>query len=132
MHWSFSLRRPFRPLQLAGSVAGLAVLTACASVPPPKEQLAVTQTELRDAQNAGAATSASIELERARAKVEEARAAMKDDDNARAQRLLEEAEVDARRAAAKARADRADKTLAELRESIRALEQEAARQPAVR
>lgn len=129
---SSSIRRTIRPIQVSVCAAGLALLGACASVPPPKEQLAVTQTELQDAQSAGAATTASVELERARAKINEAQAAMKDDDNARAQRLLEEAEVDARRAAAKARADRADKALAELRESIRALEQEAARQPAVR
>ena len=108
------------------------VLAACASVPPPKEQLAVTETELRNAPSARAAPSASVELERARAKLEQARAAMKAEDNARAQRLLAEAEVDARRAAARANADRADKALAELRESIRALEQEASRPPAAR
>ena len=132
MHRSFTIRRTMRSVQLAGLAAGAALLAACASVPPPKEQLAVTQSELREAQSAGAATAASVELARARAKVEAAQAAMKDDDNLRARRLLEEASVDARRAAAKARADRADQALAELRESIRALEQEAARQPAAR
>ncbi len=132
MHWNFSNRRAIRSVGLAGLAASTALLAACASVPPPKEQLAVTETEFRNAQSTGAATTASVELERARAKISEARAAIKDEDNARARRLLEEAEVDARRAAAKANADRADKALAELRESIRALEQEAARPPAAR
>lgn len=132
MHRKLSVRRAIRPTRLACWGAGVALLASCASVPPPRDQLAVTQLELREAENVGAADVASAELARARDKLEAARAAMKDEDNLRAQRLLEEASVDARRAAAKTRADRADRAMAELRESIRALEQEAARPPAAR
>jgi hypothetical protein len=127
---SIFLPRASGRARLVLCLLAVGALAACASVPPPKQELAVAQSALRDAENAGASTAASLELARARDKLSKAEAAMKADDNELARRLLAEAEVDARRAAARAQAARSEKTLAELRESIRALQEEAARRPA--
>jgi hypothetical protein len=87
--------------------------TACASDPPPYEQLAVSKMAIEDAINAGAADDAADQLASARNKLAKARALAADDEQAAARRLAEEAEADARLAATRARAARAQRELSE-------------------
>jgi hypothetical protein len=117
----------------APALVGCAVLTlaACATVPPPKEQLAVAEAAVEEARRAGGTEAAPVEMSQAQEKLTAARAAVRSEDNARARRLAEQAEVDAQRAAAKARAARADRALTELRESERVLSEELNRQTVV-
>ena len=117
----------------APALVGCAVLTlaACATVPPPKEQLAVAEAAVEEARRAGGTEAAPVEMSQAQEKLTAARAAVRSEDNARARRLAEQAEVDAQRAAAKARAARADRALTELRESNRVLSEELNRQTVV-
>jgi Domain of unknown function (DUF4398) len=105
------------------------LLAACASVPPPTEQMAVSRARLEDAQAAGAPTLASVSFNDAQRKLDAARAAMSAGDNRDARRLAEEAEVDAQLAAERARAAKADRAYAEVERSIEALRDELARRP---
>jgi len=110
--------------------AGLAcLLGACASVPPPTEQIAVSQARIEDAQSAGAPALASVTYNEAQDKLDAARSAMASGDNLRARRLAQEAEVDARLAAERARASKTDQAYAEVQRSIEALRDELARRP---
>jgi hypothetical protein len=93
----------------------------CAFVSPPTEQMAVSRTAVEDAQRADAIEYAPVELRDAQAKLSKATEAMARDDNARARRLAEEAEVDARLAENKARTANARATAAELQEGLRLL-----------
>ncbi len=107
------------------TVAGIAlVLSACASVPPPTEQLAVSRTAIEEAQTAGAGKHAPVELASAREKLEQARRAVQDEQNERARMLAEQAEADAKLAAMRARSAQSQETIAALQESIRTLRNE--------
>jgi hypothetical protein len=108
---------------------GVAWLGGCASVPAPTEQMAVSRAAVQEAVSAGGTELAPVEMRAAQDKLVRAAAAMAGDDNVLAARLAEEAEVDARLAAARARSEKAQRAVAELRESIRALQQEIGRRP---
>ncbi|MGE5493489.1 MAG: DUF4398 domain-containing protein [Actinomycetota bacterium] len=97
------------------------LLAGCASPPRPDAQFAVSRSAIDDALGAGAAQSAPLELQHAREKMARADAAVDAKDFEDARRLAEEAEVDARLAAAKARTARAQLAVAEIQKSIRAL-----------
>ena len=103
----------------------LAVLTACSSTPPPTEQMAVTRTTVnRVAAAPSVATSAPVELQMARDKYMQAERAMATEDYVTARRLAAEAEVDARVAETRADASRNAANLAQVQDSIRALQEE--------
>lgn len=120
--------RGLKPGMLAAAVLGLG---ACASAPPPPtEQLAVTRAAIEEAQTAGATERAPVEMQAARRKLDESRRAVVEDDNARARRLAEQAEADARLAAAKARSSRSQEAVAALQASIRTMRDELARDAA--
>jgi hypothetical protein len=104
-------------------LAALTLLTACASVPPPREELAVSKAAVERASSA-AATEAPVELAMARDKLERANLAMKKKDYVDAKRLAEQAEADANLAEAKARSMRAAGALHEVRDGIRMLRDE--------
>lgn len=106
---------------IAGAVFSLA---GCASVPPPKEQLAVSKAAVENASTADSTEFAPVELRAAREKLSEAERAMADKDYARARRLAEEAEVDARLAQTKASSAKAEKAVAEAQEANRVLREE--------
>ncbi|HVO90767.1 MAG TPA: DUF4398 domain-containing protein, partial [Casimicrobiaceae bacterium] len=91
---------------LACATAG--ALAACATVPPPTEQMAVSQAAIGDAQNAQAPALAPVTYHDAQANLEAARAAMASGKNLQARRFAEEAEADARLAATQARAVKAE------------------------
>lgn len=112
---------------LLSAMAAL-TLSACSSVPPPREQMAVADVALRKAEEAEAATHAPAPLRQARDKLEGARAAMQAEDYEDARRLAEQAAVDAELAEAEARSQVAQQNVAELRESIELLRREVEQQ----
>ena len=118
MRWS--------PVIRAVGALAACLVTACASVPAPTEQMAVSRATIEEAQRAGAPSLASVAFNDAQQKLQAARAAMDAGDNLRAARLAQEAEVDAQVAAAHARATKAEQAHAEVQRSIDALRQELA------
>ncbi len=90
-------------------------------MPPPSEQLAVARTAYEDAIEAGAAEYATQELAAANAKLARARGLNGQKEYAEARRMAEQAEVDARLAAIKARSVRAGRELAHAEENLRAV-----------
>jgi hypothetical protein len=104
-----------------GALLGLA---ACASVPPPTEQMAVARTTVSQAQSATATQHAPLELRTAQQKLEQAEAAMQRQENLKAKQLAEEAEVDAKLAWTKTETAKAKQAVAELEEGIRVLREE--------
>ena len=100
-----------------------ALLAACRSVPVPSEQLGAARAAYEDAIQAGAAEYAPHELAAANAKLDRARGLNAQKDYAEARRMAEQAEVDARLAASKARGVRAGRELGHAEESLRAISQ---------
>lgn len=106
----------------------LVSLMGCRSAGPvPSTQMAQARTAIEQAREAGAQEYAGMELRRAQQKLEEAEAALARKRHVRARRLAEQAAVDAELAAARARTQKTEQAVAELQESIRALQREAAR-----
>jgi hypothetical protein len=108
------------------AVASFAFLSACASTPPPHEQLAVGQAAVERA-NGPAATEAPAELASARDKIARANLAFAGKDYTLARQLSEQAEADATLAEAQARSSRSQRALTEVREGIRQLREEMGR-----
>jgi hypothetical protein len=108
----------------AGLVVGVA---ACASDPAPEAELAAAEVAVDQAEQANAPAQASGPYELARDKLERARDATADGENAEARRLAEQALVDAQLAEAEARSEVARQNAAELRASIETLQDELAR-----
>ncbi len=113
---------PFGVLLVVGSAA-------CSTPPVPREQMAVSRQAIDDAQSAGAARHAPVELAAARDKFEAAQRAANDEQNVQARMLAEQAEADAALAAARARSTQSKQAVAEVRESIRTLRDELDRRP---
>jgi len=105
---------------------GAALLLAGCAVTPaaPTAQLAASRTALDQARQAGAPQSAAIEYSTARDKLARAEAAFEAQDYTAAIRLSREAEVDAQLAQARAQSTRSQHALAELEQSVRALQAE--------
>lgn len=82
---------------------------ACASTPPPTEQMAVANAAVTHAVNAGAQEAAPGDMRTARDKLERARQAMSNKEHDQARSLAQQAQVDAQLAEAKAHADKARK-----------------------
>ena len=80
--------------------------TSRESVAPVAPQISAAQDAAAEAEQAGAATGAALELREARQKIERAQQALDAGDDERALRLAEQAEVDAELAEARARAAR--------------------------
>jgi len=114
-----------RPTMLAGAVTAAVLLAACSSLPPPVEQMAVSRTTVERVSSApNAVDAAPVELSQAREKLARAERAMNDKDYVAARRLGAEAEADARVAESRASAMRGERALKEIRDSIRALQDE--------
>jgi hypothetical protein len=111
---------------LAAAASSLALLGACASTPPPIEQLAVGKAAVEKA-SGPAAAEAPVELAAARDKINRANIAYANKDYTQARQLAEQAEADATLAEAQARSVRSTSALNEVRESIRQLREEMAR-----
>jgi hypothetical protein len=99
------------------------LLCACASKPPPNEELAVGRAAVERA-TGPAAADAPTTLASAREKLDRANAAYANKEYDRARQLASEATADADLAEAQARSVRSEKALNEVREGIRQLRSE--------
>lgn len=116
---------PSAPLRTAAAALALGTLAACSSTPAPTEQMAVARTAVtRVAAAPAAAAAAPVDLQRAQEKLILAEKAMAQQDYNNARRLAAEAEVDARVAETRADATRNAANLAQVQDSIRALQEE--------
>jgi len=120
-----------RTIKIAGaaSIAMLAAGCVTVSAPAPTRQLALADAAIADAVSADAAQFAAADLNNAQRKRARAHDEMAQGDYADAQDLAEEAEVDARLAATRARSTKSARAAAAVQESIRALDGELARTP---
>jgi len=114
-------------LRMAGPVLALLVLAACASMPPPTSELAVSTAAVAHAAGAGANEAAPVDMNSARDKLARANKAMIDKDYKLALSLSQEAQADARLAEAKADSARAVKAAAAVQADGQALREELAR-----
>jgi hypothetical protein len=108
----------------------LLALAACASGPPPDDEIAAAEVALTEAADADAMERAPAPLALARDKLERAQRAVADGDNREAARLAEQALADAQLAAAEARSMTARAHAEEVRTSIETLREEVSRRPA--
>jgi hypothetical protein len=112
-------------VQSIGAGLALAVLmNGCASFPPPTGQLAVSKDAVNSASAAGGNEFAPLPFRDATEKLEAAELAMSKEDYPQAQQLAEEAEVDAKLAAATATAMKAQKAVLQLQDDNKVLRQE--------
>ncbi|RZJ13430.1 MAG: DUF4398 domain-containing protein [Acidovorax sp.] len=111
--------------RISAAALALGALAACSSTPAPTEQMAVTRTTVsRVAATPTVAANAPVDLQRAQEKLIQAERAMAQGDYKTARRLAAEAEVDARVAETRADAARNASNLAQVQDSIRALQEE--------
>lgn len=112
---------------LAGIIS-VGLFAACASTNLPSQELtqALTETQMviQQAEQGGAQEFAPLELREAQRKLDLARQAVNDEKYGEAIKLTEHARIDAELAHTKALSAKAQKTVAELRESIRVLKEE--------
>ena len=120
--------------RLSGFVRGTAVcaavaaaLAACATTPIPNEKIAVAKASVQRAEQAGAPELAPVEMAAAREKLARAEQAAAARDAPPANRLAEQANVDARLAEATAQQQRAHKAAMEFDTSMQALRNESLR-----
>jgi hypothetical protein len=114
----------------AGACATLlAVGCATVSIPPPTDQIAVADAAVADAVAAGGPEYAVSDFRNAQRKLDRARDALALGEYVTARRYAEDAEVDARLAATRARSTKAVRAADEVQASIRALRDELARAP---
>lgn len=104
------------------------VMTGCASVPAPTEQMAVSKTEIDNALNNGGNEAAPLQLKSAMDKMNAAERAMAEKEYVRARRLAEQAQLDAKLAGAMARTAKAQKAVEALQDDRRVLRNELERQ----
>lgn len=103
-------------------------LTACGSkAPKPVSELALADSALKSAETSGAREYAPIELRVAREKKSAADTAMSQKKYSRAQRLTEQARVDAELARATAEAEKSRLALKEAQDNIEMIRDEATR-----
>ncbi|CAN7610567.1 hypothetical protein ASF11_04525 [Acidovorax sp. Leaf76] len=112
-------------IRTTAAALALGALAACSSTPAPTEQMAVTRTTVnRVAAAPTVAANAPVDLQRAQEKLIQAEKSMTQGDYKNARRLAAEAEVDARVAETRADAARNATNLAQVQDSIRALQEE--------
>jgi uncharacterized protein with von Willebrand factor type A (vWA) domain len=115
------------PRVSSGVTTGLSaasLLIACASTPPPTEQMALSRAAVSNATSAGGNEYAPIQLKSAVDKMDAAERALNTKDYIRARQLAEQAQVDAQLAEATARSAQAKKAADALQEDSRILRQE--------
>jgi hypothetical protein len=117
-----------RPTMIVIAAIGLAAIAGCASTGErPDAQLATAQANIEQAQQAGANQHAAQPLSSAREKLSAAQVAVSRDEMIVAERLAEEAALDAELAGAMARNRKAELAVEELNETIEVLRDEIAR-----
>lgn len=121
---STSSQRRSSPWRFASLAAGMLLLNACASAPPPTSALQAAEQAITNAEKARVADYASPELNSARQNLAAANAASKDEKMVLALRLAEQAKADAELATAKAAAAKAIVVNDDMRKSNTILKQE--------
>lgn len=107
------------------AVAGLLMLGACASAPqPPTADLQAAEMAIANAERARVADYASVELSQARDKLTAARSAVQEEQMSRAQRLAQQARVDAELASARAEVAKAQVVNEQMQKGTDTLKQE--------
>ena len=104
--------------------AAAAMMVACASTPPPLAEMAVARAAVSNANSAGANELAPVQLKSAMDKMTAAEKAMTAENYPLARELAEQAEVDAKLAAATARSIKAQKAADAVQEDSRVLRKE--------
>lgn len=100
------------------------LIAACATVPPPTEQIAVSKSAIANAISAGGNEYAAVEMKSAQEKMDRAARAMQTEDYENARWLAEQAQADARLAEKKAQSAKAQKAANVMQEDIRVLRDE--------
>ena len=116
------------------TTVGLCVLafSACSSRRPPTAKISTADLAVRQASEQTASEHAPLDLRLAREKLDKARAAANDDEYDRAERLAEQALVDAQVAEAKTRAAKSSENRNQTRQNIDTLRREAERSAVTR
>jgi hypothetical protein len=115
-------------LKYAVICAALALsAVGCATTPVPNEKIAVAQSSVQRAEQAGAPELAPVEMAAARDKLARAERAAADHDALPATRLAEQADADAQLAEATAQEQRSHKAAVEFDANLQALRQESLR-----
>ncbi len=109
------------------AAASLLTLTACATLPPPTDQIERAEGAIKRAEEARVADYASPELNSAREKLVAAREAVTREEMELAARLAEQARTDAEVATAKTEAAKAKANIEEMKKANAAIQQEAIR-----
>lgn len=115
------------PQQRLMAVVLLTSMSACATARPASEQMNQALSAIHDAEQADAVSMAPVPMRTARDAYAKAEVAARQQEEAEASRLAEQATVDAKLASATARATRAERSLNEMRRSQDALRQEGSR-----
>lgn len=115
--------------RLWASAALTLALAACAGTPPPRERMSLANAAVDGAISAGASELAQPDLMLARNKLEAARVAVAKGDNAKAQVMAEQAEVDGLVARNKAAQERAQRALVEVQQGLHNLRQQGTSRP---
>jgi len=97
---------------------------ACASIPPPREQLAQARDKVRSAQTEQAGQYAPLELRKAQDDLDQAERAMREERNIEARRKAELARAEAELALARTQRARNEVAVNELTQTVSALEDE--------
>lgn len=121
-----SHNRWYKMMSALGLVALL--ITGCASVPAPTDQVAAAKIAVSNAANAGGTEYAPTEMRSARDNLELAVKAMTEEKYKNARLLAEQAEVDAQLATSIAQSAKAEKAATAVQEDSRALQEELDRQ----
>jgi hypothetical protein len=103
------------------------MLSACAGT-PPKAELGAAEAAVSEADHAGAATRAPVELNNARIKLQRVQDAASRNRQEEAARLAREAEADAQLASAKSQSAAANAALTQIRQSTSTMQEEVQRQ----
>lgn len=114
---------------LGSAIAAAALAVSCASMPPPRDEIADAEDAIAQARARDAATHAPAALRKAEDKLARAHSAAREDDDeeenvSRARRFAEEAKVDAQVALAESERAQTQRDVDELARTIEALEQE--------
>jgi hypothetical protein len=107
--------------------ASILILSACAGT-PPKAELGAAEAAVSEADRAGAATRAPVELNNARTKLQRAQDAASRNRHEEAARLAREAEADAQLASAKSQSAAANAALTQIRQGTSTMQEEVQRQ----
>ncbi len=120
--------KTFMLLNMAMVALLVVLLAGCASkTPVPQKQVTMAAHSIDQAESSGAVKFAPVELKSAREKLSQAKLAITNKENLKAEQLADEAMVDANLAEAKARSAKSQKIVEELKESIRVLREEMSR-----